>query len=404
MPTVGFPLFRPAMLFLLLMYSLNFGGASARPITLLEQRTDTPCNDLNNCRTRWNIIWSCLSTVFLCTWVTLHPNIAIAPDTRRVGWIERSVWHPLRFLMKNRLPLFLCALVAPEYILAWAIRQYIQAGEIQRQCHASQTNTEAKGSTPVREWKRAHGFFLIMGGFHLFTLPDGAPSIPYPPESSISVQFVLPLPGYSREDEKAEHPLGFDDLSPNTLAYFAPTEREIKDRGKADAIAKLLALLQTSWFVAQCIARRVNNLPLTELEVVTLAYGMMNVFIYYFWWDKPKEVECPIRIYKTSKTDRSKMERRGRKQWNSVGERQLFFRVFIYLVGQALDVWFTLSEDTQVPMFWSGNLDYSIVLLSTLGAMTIGMGFGAIHFIAWNSEFPSNIEPLLWRIEYPPSQ
>jgi len=44
----------------------------------------------------------------------------------------------------------------------------------------------------------------------------------------------------------AEHPLGFDDFSPNALAYFAPTQKEIKDRGKADVIAKILAVLQTS--------------------------------------------------------------------------------------------------------------------------------------------------------------
>jgi len=132
------------MLLLLLIYSLNLGNA--KPIMpLIEPRADYPCNDLNNCRTRWNIIWSCLSTVLLCTWVSLHPNITIAPDTRRIGWIEKHVWHPLCHLMKNRLPLFPCALIAPEYILAWAIRQYIQAGEIQRTCQASQeNNTEEK--------------------------------------------------------------------------------------------------------------------------------------------------------------------------------------------------------------------------------------------------------------------
>jgi len=78
-------------------------------------------------------VWSCFSTIFLCTWVTLHPNITIALDTRGMDRFQKSVVHPLLSFMKNKLPLFLCALIAPEYILAWAIRQYLKAGEIKRE-------------------------------------------------------------------------------------------------------------------------------------------------------------------------------------------------------------------------------------------------------------------------------
>ena len=49
-----------------------------------------------------------------------------------MGWFKKSVVHPLRGFMKNKLPLFLCALIAPEYILAWAIRQYLKAGGIKQ--------------------------------------------------------------------------------------------------------------------------------------------------------------------------------------------------------------------------------------------------------------------------------
>jgi hypothetical protein len=68
------------------------------------------------------------------------------------------------------------------------------------------------------------------------------------------------------------------------------TEEEIKDRGESDEISKFIVILQTSWFIIQCIARSVNDLPLTELEIVTLAYGMLNFFVYIFWWDKPRNV------------------------------------------------------------------------------------------------------------------
>ena len=44
--------------------------------------------------------------------------------------IERWFWDPLRSLISHQLPLFICALLVPEYILAWAIRQRLVAGQI----------------------------------------------------------------------------------------------------------------------------------------------------------------------------------------------------------------------------------------------------------------------------------
>ena len=125
-----------SMLFLLLAYSLNQSNPSdASPISSIpsiKPPSDFSCDDINNCRTISNIVWSCFSTIFLCTWVSLHPNIVIARDTRGLGWFKKSVVHPLLGFMRNKLPLFLCALLAPEYILAWAIRQYLKAGDIRK--------------------------------------------------------------------------------------------------------------------------------------------------------------------------------------------------------------------------------------------------------------------------------
>jgi hypothetical protein len=43
-----------------------------------------------------------------------------------------KLWKWLVELLTYKLPLFLWALLVPEYILAWAIRQYIVAGQIQK--------------------------------------------------------------------------------------------------------------------------------------------------------------------------------------------------------------------------------------------------------------------------------
>jgi len=72
------------------------------------------------------------------------------------------------------------------------------------------------------------------------------------------------------------------------------TLREIKDKSKSDALSKGLVVMQTTWFVIQCFARRIRGLPITELELVTLAFAVLNLVTYAFWWHKPLGVQCPI--------------------------------------------------------------------------------------------------------------
>ena len=75
------------------------------------------------------------------------------------------------------------------------------------------------------------------------------------------------------------------------------SEGDIKDRSKGDILSKLIAILQTTWFILQCIARGQQKLTLTELELVTLALASLNAITYAFWWHKPLGVQVPIRIY-----------------------------------------------------------------------------------------------------------
>ncbi len=50
------------------------------------------------------------------------------------------------------------------------------------------------------------------------------------------------------------------------------TEAEIKDHSKGDIISKTVVILQTTWFIAQCIARWTTKLSVTELEIITLGF------------------------------------------------------------------------------------------------------------------------------------
>ena len=119
------------MLFLILLYylALSIRASPIPPITSRSLESNS-CSDLSHCRTIWNIIWGCIITIFLCTWVAVHPNVPCPKKREEENRFQRWIWNPLLSFVEHRLPLFVCALLVPEYVLAWAIRQYLSARKI----------------------------------------------------------------------------------------------------------------------------------------------------------------------------------------------------------------------------------------------------------------------------------
>ena len=79
-------------------------------------------------------------------------------------------------------------------------------------------------------------------------------------------------------------------------------------------------LLQTTWFILQCVSRFDNKLAVTKLEVVTLSFAVLNGITYWLWWDKPSDVRCAVPVYlKTlgpsfnSKVSKARQQRDARK-------------------------------------------------------------------------------------------
>ena len=106
------------MLFALVFLYFTFIGVRALPISALESsNTVSTCDDLHHCRTIWNILWTCLVTISACTWVTVHPNVPAQEDGR----------FTVTF---RRVKVVLLALIMPELIVLWAIRQWLVVRQI----------------------------------------------------------------------------------------------------------------------------------------------------------------------------------------------------------------------------------------------------------------------------------
>ncbi|KAF9474062.1 hypothetical protein BDN70DRAFT_842810, partial [Pholiota conissans] len=263
------------LLFFALLQTLQ-GVPLSSPINPLDDFSTFFLRDTENHfgqRTVRDIIISCFATIFACTWSAIHPNIPAPTDC----WWTR---------FKRQVTTMICALLAPELITFWALEQRISAREIMDEYNReilkglfrdSPSPSSSKPSMNRPQWTITHGFFLQMGGFML------------------------------SEDGRAIHILidGSHQEIPNKLqlihnikeGIISPpriTEEDIQDRSKGDIISKAIIILQTMWFIVQCIARWSQHLPLTELEIVTLGFAMLNGITYALWWNKPQNVGCPV--------------------------------------------------------------------------------------------------------------
>ena len=121
------------MLFIILLYYLALSiHTSPIPPNICHSLESSSCADLTHSRTIWNIIWSCLATIFSCTWVAVHLNMPCPKQREAKNHFQRWIQNPLLSFGEHCLPLFICALLVPEYVLAWAIRQYMVAQKIAR--------------------------------------------------------------------------------------------------------------------------------------------------------------------------------------------------------------------------------------------------------------------------------
>jgi len=302
----------------------------------------------------------------------MHPNIP-SPDER---WPRVAI---------RRAGLLLLALLVPEAVVGWALRQYQAAAEL-AEVHKKEG------------WTTTHGFFAIMGGFMEY-------------EGNQPIRVLLPeqLESYS--------------LTSNG-DFPRISKAEIEDRSKGDAISKALVILQTGWFVTQCIARKIQDLPITELELVTVAFAALNFAIYVLWWHKPLNVQRGVRVYKKRMTeepvDDGDVEDTvggwvalrdalsdlpvaiGRGPFADTSMSWLlrllgwpFMRPLMTMFGDDdADDLEGKRVGTFYPAKWVTETQNSSITLVVI----ITMAFGGIHCIGWTFTFPSSIEQTLWRV------
>jgi len=221
------------------------------------------------------LLTTCILTLTLCVWTAIHMNIGQSTSSWR-RLLHKILWTIL-------------ATIAPEVVLwrawsqFWVARQLckeinqnaMEEGNITTESSNAiiQVSREASIEMP-QTWSLRLGFFAVMGGFTVSV-------------DSLDSQLFSDLDGMTLT------PKGMKFLAKNRLALPNVDIEAIRDKSKADSLAKLLVCLQAGWMLLQTIARQFENLPITLLELNTVAHVVAAFIIYGFWWFKPQNVNKP---------------------------------------------------------------------------------------------------------------
>jgi hypothetical protein len=312
-----------------------------------------------------DILWSCLTTLFLCTWTVIH--LDISPQKQGLGdrfW-RRTGW-------------MIVGVFAPELITGIAMRQFLDAYHSSKRMHTA----------GYPRWSITHSFYVHMGGFRIerelfqARLPRTRDEQQRELAMLLEVQeepnTYVPLDYY---DRTFTYHAAISDAIP-TGSFLPPrlSRDDITELSKAGFITKGLTCMQASWLLLQCIGRIAQRLPVTTLEVTTASFVLFTFSTYAFWWHKPFDtsIQTPVR----ATLNRTRIGDCFRNDGIDLGSRELINIIFGARVK---------TKDRSEP---SSKFDICIQVVFVAWCSL----FGAVHCLAWNEQFPTSQERLFWRI------
>jgi hypothetical protein len=271
--------------------------------------------------------------------------------------------------------------MGPEFLLALTIGEWQSARE--SVAHLNRLRGDDK-------WTLKHAFFADMGGFMLRTSDD--------------VQFFL--------DTKHLHWMLENKVIPMAEFEhrFLLDPKAIDDRNKSDIFIRVIAVGQALWFCVSIIARGVQQLPVTTLEITAIGIIVDSILVYYFWKDKPADVESTevvdigmtlkdMIMFEKDEDARSKpycrtpLDFTSRESW-AMGIWYDYWMYLLRRLGARLRMgriqrnsFGRRSENDALPLKGIGMI---IVLIASFV-------FLATNFIAWDFHFPTPTERWLWR-------
>lgn len=254
-----------------------------------------------------DIIQTCVSTLFLCAYTTLHLDV---PSSSLSFWqqtLRTAKW-------------VVVGMLAPEVVLACAAKDLALALQVQKYANRQHgpscpihgrsnnslqgeaaTNEKINGSAIVpvdaickcqqrkNSWTLKHSFFAVMGGYHLL-VPDGSSRLVSDEEQQ--------APNHRSMRLTARNALNLHFLRDD---FEVPTVKQLADRSKMTSVVKVLSYFQAAALCVQVIGRLISGISVTELEGNTIAHAVCAFTSALLWLKKPYNVMEPDTIHAESR-------------------------------------------------------------------------------------------------------
>lgn len=394
-----------------------------------------------NTRGTLNIVWSCLFTIISCTWTVQHPDVPSTRQREHYpegkwGWLT---WKLERWEYASAW--FLVTIIAPEILLAkhlgdlrdaqalmkdfkkvameddvqWThthcmfavMGGFVMRSNVQTQKRPDQIDCSIQTEDKNPEDQETGGKEIADKDTNSIKKVNpaddevgSAPPTPPPiPETHDEVDSSLPFKTESTvqiNDKEAKTNNGSgkvkakkdpQPLNPKQILALREVEvlprlpdisvAEIDDKSKSDGLMRLITVFQILWLCIQVIARAVQGLAVTQLEISTVAFAFCAVIMYGLCWTKPKGVEVPVTILSLP----------------DGGEEA--FRIINPEPEQEKDFWENIEDN--FALYFKTETEVNPLWIPS-SMLVSGMLFGGVHIIAWNFAFPTHTELVLWRV------
>ncbi|KAA1473510.1 hypothetical protein DENSPDRAFT_839988 [Dentipellis sp. KUC8613] len=300
------------------------------------------------------ILISCISTIFICVWTSLHPSIPLPSDIA-------PAYSTVPPFILDKFKLAITMLLVPEVMISAAVAEYLEVRWIVEDVNARY---------PSCSWTLTDAYFVSMNGY----VYD---------KKALSHTRILALvrEGY------------IDPIKSDSCA--------IHDRSKADTLAKIIACVQISWLMIQCLARAITHLPISTLELGVIGNASMAIIVYGIQWHKPKDIRNPTFLQQKNGQSTAVVIEASRSAYSLLGddctESTNGERIVHDSRGGDHHEGGEDRNTDRAMSFWRAVFERNRLVAYTALAITC-LVFGGWHCLAWNFTFPSVAELWIWRV------
>lgn len=306
-----------------------------------------------------DIIWNCITTIFLCCWTALCLNLPPAHWGR---------WRRIR----QKTYMSCLGIIGPEFVFQLALGQWLSA---------RRSVAEFK-DLGYPQWTITHAFLADMGGFVV-----QSPEWPAFPVDAKQVHYLVKK-GYIMIDQ------------------VALDKEIITDRNKGDGMVRFITVCQILWFFVNCFGRWIQHLAMSTLELTTLGFVVTSIGTYILWAKKPQDVgsaiilipnttisdilinagECAQEPYKFTPLD---FVGRDKSSW-------ILYWTYWMNILRKLNIVFATKKRPidKIPDDYFRKLSPPSLFVLFLSQTT----YAAVHLGGWNFHFPTPTERMLWHV------